>query len=161
MLTLSANNHSREPETHTLRCLGNRTDTEPCTAFAMHGSDFCYWHDPDKEEERREELARRQQLAGVPILTESMSLDTVADVEQLLRRVALYLATGGRIEPRRATALTAVADRLLRAIRIKDLQAELNAAKQQIERLQQRCQEYEQALQVDGNNPTSAREVGA
>jgi hypothetical protein len=25
-------------------------------------------------------------------------------VEQLLRRVALYLATGGRIEPRRATA---------------------------------------------------------
>jgi ribosomal protein S18 len=147
-----ATNHREDPrEFQHLWCVGTREDGEPCGSRAMRGSDFCFWHDPAKEEERREEFARREQLAGVPILSAAMSLDTVADVEELLCQVAMYLATGGRIEPRRATALTAVADRLLRAIRIKELQAELSAAKQEIEQLQRRCQEYEQALKGSGS----------
>jgi hypothetical protein len=154
----------RIAETQHLWCVGLRPDGQACGARAMRGSQYCFWHDPDKEEERRDELARREQLAGVPILSESMALDTVADVEALLRQVALYLATGGRVEPRRATALTGVADRLLRAIRIKELQAELAAARQEIERLQQRCAEYERAaaapeLQFVYAEPAEARTV--
>lgn len=127
----------RHVDAHSLWCLGTRPDGEPCGSRAMCGADFCFWHDPAKEEERREELSRREQFTGAPILSEAMSLETVADVEALLRQVALYLATGGRIEPRRATALTAVADRLLRAIRIKELQAELSAAQAETARLQE------------------------
>jgi len=29
-------------------------DGKPCKAEAMTGSEFCYWHDPDKEAERKE-----------------------------------------------------------------------------------------------------------
>jgi hypothetical protein len=126
-----------------LWCVGSKPDGEPCGARAMRGSQYCFWHDPEKEEERQAELARREQFTGAPIVAEAVPLESVADVEALLRQTVLYLATGGRIEPRRATALTGVADRLLRCIQFREMQAELDAAHAEIARLKRRCAEYE------------------
>jgi hypothetical protein len=83
-------------------CAG-KPDGQPCGGRAMRGSEFCFWHAPETEEERMNGRFGRQPPVGAPIVPEEMPLNTVADVQALLRQVAVYLATGERIEPRRAT----------------------------------------------------------
>ncbi len=118
-------------------CAGARDDGHPCRALAMRGSTFCYQHDPATETDRQlPNGARQGRPRGAPILEEPCALETVADIEALLRRTALYLATATEAEARRATALNAIAGRLLDTVHRRRLQEELDAARAEIERLQ-------------------------
>jgi hypothetical protein len=114
----------------------------------MRGSLYCFQHDPALEAERQAVLAGQTRRAGAPILPEGegLPLETIADVHALLRRVTVYLATGGRIEPRRVTALCGAADRLLRTFPLAEMEAELAALREENERLRERCAEYEREL---------------
>src|SRR5206468_2256631 len=84
-------------EVQQIWCVGVKPDGEPCGARAMRGSDFCYWHDPATEEERLSGLTRQERPKGAPILPEPMPLETVVDVQALLKQLALYLATSERV----------------------------------------------------------------
>ena len=122
---------------------------------ARRGSEYCFWHDPELEEARLEELERREELAGAPILAEAVPLETVEDVQAMLKQVATYLATSRRVDPGRARALTLVANQLLGSIKIRQLQKELTAARAEIQRLQRRCAALEELreVQVRGAKP--------
>ncbi len=48
------------------KCAGS-TAEGPCTAPAQEGSPFCYWHDPSKEEERREASSRGGRAPKTPL----------------------------------------------------------------------------------------------
>jgi hypothetical protein len=122
-------------------------DGEPCRAYPMNGYRHCFQHEPALEEERQALLAGQWRRAGSPILPEAVPLGTASDVRAMLEKVALYLITGERIEPRRVTALNGVADRLLRLMEIETLQAELAAARADNERLVERCVELERAIE--------------
>jgi len=145
----SLNGRAPAGDVQPIWCTGVKPDGEPCGARAMRGSDFCYWHDPATETERLSGLARQERAKGSPILPEVTSLNTVEDVQALLRQVAIYLATGERIEPRRATALNAVAAQLLRGIEIGELQAELAAARAEVQRLRCECETYARRRQEE------------
>ncbi len=117
-------------------CAGIRDDGQPCRALAMHGSTCCYQHDPATEADRQlPNWARQGRPRGAPILDEPCELETVADIEALLRRTALYLATATDAEARRATALNGIAGRLLDTVHRRRLQEELESARDEIERL--------------------------
>src|SRR5438067_2007515 len=100
------------------RCQRATDEGTPCESRAMGDSRFCYWHDPEREEERLAMLGRRGTSSGAPILAEGVPLNSIEDLQALLKQVALYLATSERIEPRRATALRAVTAELLKAFEI-------------------------------------------
>lgn len=36
------------------RCAATKANGEPCGAYATQGSRFCFWHDPEREDERRD-----------------------------------------------------------------------------------------------------------
>ena len=41
------------------RCIGERKDGELCRMWAVTGSQFCSWHDPDRRLDREEAQERR------------------------------------------------------------------------------------------------------
>lgn len=125
-------------------CLWTFESGARCRARAMKGSYYCYWHDPDKSKERETGLVVDQPARSTlapPILPGGASLETAADVVLLLQKVALYLAGPGEVEPRRATALNAVAANLLQALHLRELEQHLAEANAEIARLRQALEE--------------------
>jgi hypothetical protein len=142
-----ATNHRDDPtDVQQIWCVGIKPDGEPCGARAMHGSDFCYWHDPAMEEERVSGLVHYPRT-GTPILSEAVPLESLEDLQALLRRVAIQVVTGQRVETRRVTALNGLAAQLTRVIKIRELQSKLADAEAEVEQLRQRCADYEHMLE--------------
>jgi hypothetical protein len=92
-------------------------------------------------------LARRDPRGTA--IAQEVALETPADVEALLKRVALYLASAPQVEPRRALALNTVAARLLQAMdarllqeRLEEAQRGIGSLQEQNEQLQRKVEEY-------------------
>jgi len=71
------------------RCKATNRKGEPCAAYAVQGSDFCYWHDPERAEARRANsakggFARHGRKLGATGDAGPVTLDTVADVLPIL-----------------------------------------------------------------------------
>ena len=125
-----------EEEEVQVYCLWTRPGGQRCRAYAQHGSEFCYWHDPDKEEERRTGFRPVDRTPkSRPILPRAARLESAADVHRLLAKVANYLATADRPDVGRAQTLSTTASCLLRALDLRRLESELEAARAEIHRL--------------------------
>src|SRR5690349_10822888 len=71
------------------RCQHEKADGVRCGGNALPGSAYCYQHDPDRADERREARsaggrARSRPRATLPCDTPDARLETVADVIALL-----------------------------------------------------------------------------
>jgi uncharacterized small protein (DUF1192 family) len=112
----------------------------------MKGSSYCYWHDPATEEERLAGLVGAERPRGAPILPEgeALCLERPEDIEALLRQTVRYLATAPRVEPKRANAVIAACNQLLKVMNIRELQAEIAALRAENSRLQRVCAAQEQ-----------------
>lgn len=88
-------------------CSGSKPDGSKCAASAMEGSDFCFFHDPSKSEERLE----AQSLGGRGNRIKTLSEDT-PDVKitsgediVLLLSITISQARRGEIDLRTATVV--------------------------------------------------------
>lgn len=113
-------------------CRARKPDGVRCKAAALVGSDFCYFHDPEKAEERREAQAqggRQGHLKALPPDTPDVRLDSCASAAGLLSET-INQVRKGELDPRVANAVGYLANILLKAIeqsdverRIEDLEA--------------------------------------
>ena len=99
----------------------------PCRAYALSGSTFCFWHNPEAREARSAArklggFRRRRSLASV-----SVELKTPGDVVVLLAGELSALLS--RVEPGegRARAVSSLCGCALKALEQGDLEARLSA----------------------------------
>jgi len=69
-------------------CKATTKDGQPCRAWALHGSDFCFQHDPSKAQERKEARSKGGRARHGRKLDADrgrvVQLDTLADVVRLV-----------------------------------------------------------------------------
>lgn len=109
-----------------VRCRGIKADGTACEATPQAGSPFCFFHDPEKSEERA--IARRQGglerskgLAAVPEHEPDLPLASARDVVQLLGDT-LARVRKGTLDPRIANSIGYLATVALRAHEVGDLE---------------------------------------
>lgn len=73
------------------KCQATTQDGAPCQAYAVEGSDYCFFHDPERAVERRLACskgggARHGRLIGPVGQAEPVQLQSMADVAALLRQ---------------------------------------------------------------------------
>jgi hypothetical protein len=115
-------------------CAGLTNAGQPCSAFAVHDSRYCFTHAPERKAERtaaRIAGGRARQPLSVAAKPDTMRLRTVEDVQQLLEAVALdaLQMSNGQARNRLLVAVATVA---LTAIERAD---DLNAIREAVERL--------------------------
>jgi hypothetical protein len=115
-------------------CAGLTNAGQPCSAFAVHDSRYCFTHAPERKAERtaaRIAGGRARQPLSVAAKPDTMRLRTVEDVQQLLEAVALdaLQMSNGQARNRLLVAVATVA---LAAIERAD---DLNAIRESVERL--------------------------
>src|SRR5215471_19147771 len=103
------------------RCRHQTKDGAQCNATPQKGKDFCFFHDPDRAEERA--AARRQGgltsigkfAPVVPPDLPRVSLKTPADVLQLYEDIVNYVLQG-QMDLRTANSLRSLASGALRTL---------------------------------------------
>lgn len=109
------------------QCRWVKADGTPCQANALLGSDYCFFHDPDKAGER--EAAQRAggrvgKVAALPPDTPDASLSSMADVVTFLGRT-INQVRRGELDPKVANAVGYLAATLLRALEQGDIEKRL------------------------------------
>jgi hypothetical protein len=115
-------------------CAGLTNAGQPCTAFAVSDSVYCFAHAPERKAERlaaRKAGGRARQPLSVAAKPDTMRLRTVEDVQQLLEAVALDALQMSNGQARNRL-LVAVAQVALTAIERAD---DLGAIRAAVDRL--------------------------
>lgn len=111
------------------KCRGKRADGDPCHAAVASGSDYCFFHDPDRAEERREAQAlggSRNRMKTLATDAPDVTVGTCEDVVRLLAKT-INQVRRGEIDPRVANAVGYLANVLIRALEQGEIEARLAA----------------------------------
>jgi len=113
-------------------CQAKTKDGEPCRTPALAGSDFCFFHDPDRADERFEGRAaggRQNRMSTLSADAPDVQVETCQDVARLLS-ATINQVRKGELDPRVANAVGYLANIFIKAIeqgdmekRIEDLEA--------------------------------------
>jgi hypothetical protein len=119
-----------KPEKRT--CKGAKLDGSPCFAAAQPNSDYCFFHDPSKSEERHTAQSRggrQNRMKTLDITSPDVRLQDAGDVAALMTQTINQVRTG-QIDPRVAYTVG-----YLTNILIKVQQQELEKRIQRLEAL--------------------------
>ena len=108
----------------TTPCKSKKPDGSGCQAVALPGSDFCFFHDPAKADERRAAQSRGGSQNKMKTLPDTVPDMEVADCEDVVRLMSetINLVRKGRIDPRVANAIGYLANVLIKAAEQGDLE---------------------------------------
>lgn len=116
-----------------MKCEFIKPDGQKCEAYAVKGTSFCYFHNPDiSDEEKREAqtngganraLTLKEPLPAMPIANQDDAVLLVADTINRVR--------AGKLDIRTANCLGFLADKLLKALEA----SQTNDKLEKIERL--------------------------
>jgi hypothetical protein len=126
------------------KCKFQKPDGTSCMATSTP-SGFCWFHDPDREQERAEARrkggGRRRQQAMRTVLsiasTEDVPLADVADVVRALAETFKQVRKG-QLDPKTGNCLGLLAGQLLKALQEGEVSAEMEAQSIEMKRL--RCE---------------------
>ncbi len=106
------------------RCPAVRTDGRPCQSTILGPSGYCFSHDPELDEERRE--ARRRGGLSTGRLTRLLKVPpaALAELYERLER-AIVEVHEGRLEPARATAMASLVQALCATLELGDARRRL------------------------------------
>lgn len=108
-------------------CQAVKPDGSRCQAAALPGTDFCFFHDPSKADERREAQSLGGQQNRMKTLDASapdMKVEDCQDVVKLISKT-INQVRKGQIYPRVANAVGYLANVLIRAVEQGDLEKRL------------------------------------
>lgn len=113
------------------KCKATNRRGEPCGAYAMEGSDYCYWHDPALAEERRKARAkgghaRHGRKIGSTGGADPVEIETAADVLPVLSEEINELRKLER-SVKRARAIGYLCGQVVRAFEVSELQTRVEA----------------------------------
>ena len=110
-------------------CRYKRPKGKRCQANAIAGSEFCFFHDPNRAGDRRvaqQTGGLRNKSASLPPDTPDIEMRNVSDVGALLG-VTINQVRRGQIDPRIANAVGYLSSTLLKALEIGSLEARISA----------------------------------
>ena len=111
------------------RCAAMKDDGSPCQATRMHGSAFCFFHDPEKAAERavaQRTGGRRGRAAVLPAETPACRVRGPQDVTELLSETINQVRTGV-LDPRVGNCIGYLAGIVLKAVDQGEFAARLAA----------------------------------
>jgi hypothetical protein len=110
-------------------CKAKKPNGNACHAQARTGSDFCFFHDPELSDARRQAQCRggrkHTRLRVIPSLMPDFHFSDSARIIELLEFAANQLVQG-ELDPKSACVLGYLADCALRAHKVNALEQRIN-----------------------------------
>jgi hypothetical protein len=108
-------------------CRAVKPDGSRCQVAALPGSDFCFFHDPTKADERRDAQAlggRQNRMKTLDATAPDIRVEDCQDVVRLISET-INQVRKGQIDPRVANAVGYLANVLIRAVEQGEMERRL------------------------------------
>jgi len=112
-----------------MQCIFKKTDNNTCQANAMHGTEFCYLHNPKISIEEKKDAQKRGGesknltiLDPLPVIEITKSRDVISLLNDTVSRVR-----SGEMDVRVANCLGVLSGQLLKAFEITELENRLES----------------------------------
>ena len=117
------------------RCKADTKRGKPCGAWAVNGSDFCFWHDPARVEERRAARAkggkaRHARCIGNAGDVEAVAIESAADTLPILAE-AINAVRGLENSIARGRCIGYLCGVVIKAFEVTELEARVAVLEQQ------------------------------
>jgi len=116
-------------KTNDERCEHVKADGKHCRAWKLHGSDYCFFHDPAKAAERasaRQAGGRKGKAAVLPPETPLLPVRTAGEVIELLAETIHQVRTG-QLDPRVGNCIAYLSGIVLKATEQGEMEQRLAA----------------------------------
>lgn len=113
-------------------CNAVKPDDSPCRVPAQDGKNWCYFHDPDKAEERRAAQARGgrgNRVPSLPIDAPDFALETQGDLRPFLADT-INRVRRGELTPNAGTTICNLVNSLMKVLGDRELQLRLHRLEQ-------------------------------
>jgi hypothetical protein len=110
-------------------CKAQKPDGSDCQAVALPGSEYCFFHDPEKAERRREAQSlggRHNHMKTLDADTPDVKIENCHDTVPLLSDT-INQVRKGQIDPRVANTLGYLASVLIKAVEQSDIEKRIEA----------------------------------
>jgi len=109
------------------QCKQRKLDRSRCQAAALPGSDFCFFHDPSKADERKAAQSQGGRQGKIKTLPSSAPDVNIKDCEDVVRLISetINQVRKGQVDPRVANAVGYLANVLIRAVEQGELERRL------------------------------------
>jgi hypothetical protein len=110
-------------------CEAVKDDDSKCRAPARQGSHYCFFHDPAKENERKEAQQRGGRANRATVLTADapdLSLNSLKDIVSLYARI-INLQLRGEVSPKEASSLGYNCSQLARLLEASNIEGRIAA----------------------------------
>jgi len=115
-------------------CQATNRRGEPCQAYAVKGSSFCFWHSPERAHERKEASSaggRARHGRSVAVAGEPVRLASLSDVVSLLEQaVSDVLVLENSIQ--RARCLGYLCGVAVKALEVSDIEQRIVRLEEQV-----------------------------
>ena len=110
-------------------CKSKTKGGKHCRAAALPGSDFCFFHDPEQKDQRREAQSAggsHGRIRTLPEDTLDVTVKSCSDVVSLIG-MTINQVRRGQVDPRIANAVGYLANVLIRAVEQSEVEQRLAA----------------------------------
>lgn len=121
------------------QCRAKTKEGIRCRSIALPNSDYCYFHDPSKAEERKAAHVRggKQGLYRVLEKAPDVSLKSCADIVQLICETVSQVRRG-ELDPKIANSVGYLANVAVRALETGDIEERVQALEDAIKKQENR-----------------------
>jgi hypothetical protein len=119
-----------------VKCKQIKDDGTPCGAFAMQGTEFCFFHNPDIDEAEKKDaqtkgganraLVNKESLPAIPIKAPSDAITLLNDTIDKVR--------SGKLDIRVANCIDVLTGHLLKAFEVAELTSKVEFIEQVIQK---------------------------
>lgn len=119
-----------------MKCEFVKDDGETCEAYAVKGSSFCYFHNPDiSDEDKREAQSNGGKTKALTLKEPLPELKlTAPDHAVLLIADTISRVRAGTLDIRTANCLGFLSDKLLKAFEVSQLNSRMEIIEQMIQK---------------------------
>jgi hypothetical protein len=120
-------------------CAGSKSDGTKCQAVPNADSDFCYFHDPSKADERRQAQSlggQRNRMKTLDPAAPSRRIQNQTDIVEHLYET-IYNVERGLLDPRVANCVGFLVGQLSKALENRDLEERVKQLERAVDRKHQ------------------------
>jgi hypothetical protein len=110
-------------------CKAKKPDGSDCQAVALPGSEYCFFHDPEKAEKRREAQSlggRHNHMKTLDADTPDVKIETCKDTIPLLSQT-INQVRKGQLDPRPANTIGYLVSVFIKAVEQSDIEKRIEA----------------------------------
>lgn len=115
-----------------MQCQSIKNNKKKCNARAMHGSTFCFSHNPSEKDRKHEAVTKGgRSRKNIELNLLPLKIDSIHDVKELLIETINEIR-GGKMQPKVANSIAYLSISLIKILEVSEVEERIKRLEEQV-----------------------------